>query len=486
MTLNVWENLDIPLAWSNSRLKTLWKGKGSKKDPSKYRGLSIGSTISKLIVNIILGRLQPWYELQLTDEQNGFRQNRGTTDGIFNIKRIQQISNRTSQPLYLLFVDLSAAFDHIPRKWMFDSIKLRFGNTQSTLLIDILEKLYQNTSLTFEETTFETSSGVRQGGPESPNLFNLYIDFVMRVFLDKCCGVDDIQFFDYKYRINCRAITRKQRASMREKNEKSWGLSSVCWSGYADDLVLYLKSMEGLKKCIKILDEIFTRFGLAINNTKTETMILNAANDVPKSIVSLRGLELKNVTIFKYLGAYIDSQQPNTGDSEINNRIQLACIKFAELSNLLQNFHINLLTRISFLNCFVRSRLTYACQNWCLTTSQMDRLDITYRTFLRRMIRHGFKQMDRESNDFRLLINNNRLHELCGTCDLSLFIKKQQMNYSSHVVRMPNERSLKQLMFNDDKYSKRGRPYKTLLEQVLHDRNISLDEFCGKSVNERV
>ena len=30
---------------------------GSKKDPSKYRGLSIGSTICKLVVNIILSRL---------------------------------------------------------------------------------------------------------------------------------------------------------------------------------------------------------------------------------------------------------------------------------------------------------------------------------------------------------------------------------------------------------------------------------------------
>ena len=39
MTLNVWENLDIPIAWGNSPLKTLWKGKGSKKDLSKYRGL---------------------------------------------------------------------------------------------------------------------------------------------------------------------------------------------------------------------------------------------------------------------------------------------------------------------------------------------------------------------------------------------------------------------------------------------------------------
>ena len=73
ITTNLWENLDLPSSWGNSRLKTLWKGKGSKKDPSKYRGLSIGSTVCKLIVNIILNRLRSWYEAQLTDHQNGFR-----------------------------------------------------------------------------------------------------------------------------------------------------------------------------------------------------------------------------------------------------------------------------------------------------------------------------------------------------------------------------------------------------------------------------
>ena len=35
-------NLDLPAVRGNSRLKTLWKGKGSKLDPSKYRGLSSG------------------------------------------------------------------------------------------------------------------------------------------------------------------------------------------------------------------------------------------------------------------------------------------------------------------------------------------------------------------------------------------------------------------------------------------------------------
>ena len=105
MTSNLWSNLDIPDSWGNSRLKTLWKGKGSKSDPAKYRGISIGSTVCKLIISIILERIRPWYEAQLSDEQNGFRKNRGTTDSIYSMKRVQQI--------YLLVVDLTAAFDHI-------------------------------------------------------------------------------------------------------------------------------------------------------------------------------------------------------------------------------------------------------------------------------------------------------------------------------------------------------------------------------------
>ena len=66
---------------------------------------------------------------------------------------------------------------------------MRFDNDADLKLFDILEKLYSQTSLTlFHEamTSFHVSSGVRQGGPESPLLFNLYIDYVMRVYVEKC------------------------------------------------------------------------------------------------------------------------------------------------------------------------------------------------------------------------------------------------------------------------------------------------------------
>ena len=139
MANNLWSNLNIPVVWRNSRIKTLWKEKGSKSAPRKYRGLSIESTVCNLVINIILERIRPWYEAQLSKEQNGFRKNRGTTDGIYSMKRIHQIGKRKKLPLYLLFVNLTAAFDCISRNWLFDSIKVCFPEGQSVKLFYILE-----------------------------------------------------------------------------------------------------------------------------------------------------------------------------------------------------------------------------------------------------------------------------------------------------------------------------------------------------------
>ena len=213
-------------------------------------------------------------------------------------------------------------------------------------------------------TSFRVSSGVRQGGPETPLLFNLYIDYVMRVYVEKCTLNDEINFYNHKYRINTRSITRAQRLQMRNSNEKLSYESSLPWCGYADDLILFLIDRSSLQQASTLLDKVFTDFGLQINETETKTMILNHCyldTDYPDSIIYIRNVPLKNTVQFKYLGSCISSNEPNTGDIEINFRIQMALGKFASMSNLLQNHRIHLSTRLKFLNSFVRSRLTYSC-----------------------------------------------------------------------------------------------------------------------------
>ena len=42
----------------------------------------------------------------------------------------------------------------------------------------------------------------------------------------------------------------------------------------------------------------------------------------------------------------------------------------------------------------------------------------------------GFRFFDESNGDFRHVINNDRLHQICDTSDLNLFIKLQQHNYA--------------------------------------------------------
>ena len=156
----VWEVV-IPEAWRKTNITALYKNKGSRKDAKNYRGLSIGSTFLKFAMAIALERIRPWYNKQLLPNQNVFRQFHGCDH-------------------------LTVAYDWCVRKWLFHTVFNRIIPAEGPTLncVRIIEELYKRTlsCMKDEDDFFETSSGVRQGGSESPCLFNLYLDYIMRIY----------------------------------------------------------------------------------------------------------------------------------------------------------------------------------------------------------------------------------------------------------------------------------------------------------------
>ena len=98
----VWRTHQIPKFWGHSKLVALWKGsaKGKIDDPKSHRAQQIGSTFCKILVIIIINRIKNWYDCQLLDQQQGFRSGRGTADGIFITKRVQQITDQMQKPTF--------------------------------------------------------------------------------------------------------------------------------------------------------------------------------------------------------------------------------------------------------------------------------------------------------------------------------------------------------------------------------------------------
>ena len=487
----------MPKAWAMSKLKTLFKNKGSKKDPKMYRGLSISSSLCKLAVCVILRRQTDWYELQLSEPQQGFRRNRGTQDAIFTVKALHQISFKMKIQVYAAFIDLTAAFDTIQRPWLFEILRKRLNDPDRlNSNISVLEALYSSTSAHLSEDevdqAFQVLAGVRQGGPESPSLFCLLMDWVMRIFTERAqkLGLHGVKL---KYNIASAATNRTERAEHPMRSELN-----LLWAGFADDIGLFFTSELDLVKGIKLLVEIFDEFDLHLSEKKTETMILNDTRDdesYPKSLLKINGHDLKNVKTFCYLGSRIKNDEPTTGDFEIEARINLAKGKFESLKYILCNQKIYMWIRMMFFNAFVRSRMTYACQTWTLTAKQLADLNTADAYLKRRMIRNGFKRRGDDdpenSSPLAYFYRNNDVYKFCKSKKgepskpLSEFINSQRQKFTAHTIRQPNSRHTKQLLFNDDKYHRTGNHSGPLLQQVAASRNIDKSQFIREARNRK-
>ena len=101
-------------------------------------------------------------------------------------------------------------------------------------------------------------------------LYNLFMDYAMRVYMDRC-KAEGIKFFQMKFKIRTTATTRGERRGVY------YGEHTIDWSGlgYADDLMLVFKSEEELQRALLIPNETFERFHFQINVGKTKTMVLN-------------------------------------------------------------------------------------------------------------------------------------------------------------------------------------------------------------------
>ena len=123
----------------------------------------------------------------------------------------------------------------------------------SNKLIDLLKTLYSSTSTSMnKDSEFNIESGVRQGGPESPILFNLYIDYVMRELQEEF-KKSKVKFFRLKYSI-------PGPASDKTDNFGVYGDLDFDWVGYADDLVMAFADNDSLRNGIKMVDNTFKRF----------------------------------------------------------------------------------------------------------------------------------------------------------------------------------------------------------------------------------
>ena len=100
----IWRTGEWPTTWIQSLVITLPK-KGNLQLCQNYRTIRLISHPSKVMLKIILNRLQPQVEEIIAEEQAGFRAGRSTTEQIFNLRILCEKYLQHQQNLYHVFID---------------------------------------------------------------------------------------------------------------------------------------------------------------------------------------------------------------------------------------------------------------------------------------------------------------------------------------------------------------------------------------------
>ena len=136
-------------------------------------------------------------EPQLSENQFGFRKNKGCSDAIFILRQLQEKHIEWNKPLYMAFIDQEKAFYRVVRAELWKCLAERgiFGE-----LLGDVQSLYICSHAAVrtrgETDWFEVKCGLRQGFVLSPLLFIIFMHNIMKRANQEENSIEELMFAD--------------------------------------------------------------------------------------------------------------------------------------------------------------------------------------------------------------------------------------------------------------------------------------------------
>lgn len=330
--------------------------KGSIKEVSSYRGISLLNTISKIYSGLILNRLTKWAEDGILKEfQAGFRRDYSTIDQIFSLTNIAKLRlSKKRQKLYCFFIDFSSAFDTVDRYslWVkLHSLGLSYKmvNAIRSLLTGTTGSVLNKNGLT---DAFDIEMGVQQGSLLSPLLFSLYINDISEAITGGGVIV---------------------------------GNTKIKMLAYADDLVLMASDPPSLQFMINDICNYTEKWNLRINLNKSKILIFsNGGRRSKREKWYLRNKEIEIVNSYKYLGVLLTPSL--SFGNMFKEKIGLAKYGLNEIwAPFIYNPKIDFSSKLKVFDSCIKSIVFYGAQVW--GSSHYDELEKFQQYFIKRLFK---------------------------------------------------------------------------------------------------
>ncbi|KAL2090150.1 hypothetical protein ACEWY4_014838 [Coilia grayii] len=460
----IWEKEKIPAELRDALIITIFK-KGDKADCGNYRGISLLSSTGKVLARILANRLLPLSEEILPESQCGFRPARGTSDMIFTARQLQEKCREQHLPLYMAFIDLTKAFDSVNRTALWRALS-KIGCPNKYL--KILRLLHDDMTVTVvgnggcETAPFKVHTGVKQGCVIAPTLFSIFISTILHLTthnlpegLKLVYRTDGGLFNINRFRAKSKVLT-----------------SSIMELQYADDNALVAHSEADLQGIMDAFARAYQLLGLDINIKKTQ-ILYQPAPDTPsqRPKISVENNALENVDQFMYLGSLLSTKA--VIDTEIHHRIGCASAAFARLRDrVFENRDILTKTKLLVYQAIILPTLLYGADSWTTYSRHLKALEQYHQRCLRKILRISWE--DRRTNISVLKEAN--------IASITTTIARHQLRWTGHVIRMPNNRLPKQILYGQLKEGKRmqggqKKRYKDMVKEHLRKCCFNLNKW---------
>ena len=456
-----WTQGSLPQDFKDATIVTLYKRKGDRHDCGNYRGISLLSIAGKVLAKVLLKRLMAIANEVLPESQCGFRANRSTVDMIFTVRQLQEKSLEQQMPLYLAFIDFSKAFDTVHRDCVWQLLHKYGCPPKFVGMIQQLHDGMQAQVCVNGDVTdpFPVAHGVKQGCVLAPTLFTIYLAAVLTVVNRGLNGGVHIVSRTDRKLFDAAKLKARTKVMNLTVNEVL----------YADDTAFASHSAEGLQHSLDCFANVSAAFGLTINTKKTEVLFQPVAGaSYTEPDIRLNGSRLKVVPSFTYLGSTVSNDC--TLDKELTARIQSAWAAFGRLRKRLWDRHgVRTSTKCKVYRAAVMPCLLYSSETYTLYLRHIRRLSQTHMRQLRCILH--IKWQDR--------ITNNEVLKRANMPSLESILRRRQLTWIGHVMRMDNNRIPKFVSYGQlaEGQRKKGRPklrYLDCIKRHLKAANIDL------------
>lgn len=112
----------LPEDFIKSKSITIPK-KGNASECANYRTITLLSHASKILSNILKDRIRSKIEEHISEDQFGFRKEKGTREAIIALRQILERRLDLNLKTFTTFIDLEKAFDKINWKLLFKTLR---------------------------------------------------------------------------------------------------------------------------------------------------------------------------------------------------------------------------------------------------------------------------------------------------------------------------------------------------------------------------